>query len=203
MSKTILAVWTVACLFLAGAQVARADLVENYDFSGTLANEIGGSTSLTGTFTVDFTTSSITQFFFASPTGTIDQTNTLGGLAVYTPAMAPNADFVQVVFEDKTTGGSESDLSLLFETNLASFENGTSALYTGPTVENFSGGATGSFVSCNPLGLNSCVPGESGFASGAASLAGSAIGAPEPSSFALVGAALAALAVARRRRRAA
>ena len=119
---------------LISANSARADVIQNYDFSGTLTNAINGSTSVTATFSLDFTTQAVTAFDFTTPVGTIGPSDFFSDLLSLT-ATTPNADIVELAFTDK--GGAGSNLLwLVFETNLASFSTDTSiALYTGLVSE--------------------------------------------------------------------
>ena len=54
---------------------AEADAITTWQFSGTLASNIFGGTSVTGDFTVDETAGTFLQFNFSTPLGTVSSAN--------------------------------------------------------------------------------------------------------------------------------
>jgi hypothetical protein len=137
------AVLLAALLSLTGVS-ARADIILNFDFSGTLANPYRGNGSVTGMFTLDLTTASITGFDFATPVVTIDPSNGFtASVFTYTPAVDPDTDFVQLFFGDHK--GLGDYLNLFFQTGLASFSGST--FYIGP-VEIYPGGYSDTGLEC-------------------------------------------------------
>jgi hypothetical protein len=72
-----------------------------YDFSGTLGHGPVGdpsNTSVTGQFTIDFDTQSITAFHFQTPVIDIDPSQWTASLQMYTPAYLPADNFVNLLF---------------------------------------------------------------------------------------------------------
>lgn len=182
-SKNFAPLFLIGLFALFTSGVVQADSLTAYDFSGTLATAINGSTAVTGTFTLDTTTAAITAFDFATPVGAISSTNSVASVSTLTPANSPNRDFVILGFNDSSSGGA---LLLFFPTSLATFTSAT-PLYTlgvqpGPLTP-----VSHSLIFCDV----NC-RGQSFFESGSA--APSPTSAPEPSSLLLIGTGLLALA---------
>jgi hypothetical protein len=148
-----------AALFFCAA-VAKADVIQSYNFSGTLATAIGGNTSVTGQFTLDFTTSAISAFQFSTPAGTINATNEVAFAGNFF-ATSPSATFTILAFVYADSG--LPALTLIFESPLAAFSGNT--FYTQGIMS--STGSNEAGVSCRPDQL--CSPLASTFASGSAS----------------------------------
>ncbi|HUB80213.1 MAG TPA: PEP-CTERM sorting domain-containing protein [Bryobacteraceae bacterium] len=172
---------------------ARADNLENFTFSGTLAQSSMGQDTVSGTFTLDTSgAGSITAFDFTTPDAAI---NAIDGWTpvVYTltPAYSPAADFVQIGF--LLAGDS---LVLSFETALPTFSGST--FYLG-AIEPTQSSTTGSALQCSdPIGCSASF--FSGFTSGSATpVTTSAV--PEPRSSFLLGSVLLAVTVVLVRRR--
>jgi hypothetical protein len=163
------------------AAMARAD--EAFNFTGTLATPLNGDDSVTGQFTLDFTTDAVTGFDFSTPIGTIDPALYYSFAAPFI-ATSPSADFVIISFFDKATAGLGDSLSLEFETSFASFSGDT--FFAGPLL--VGGGHAQAFLSCQHI-VNSDTPGcpagigsyVSHFTSGSATPAA----VPEPSALSL------------------
>ena len=65
--KSALAVCIVGGIVFAEATVARADVLQAYNFSSTLLDGYLGSNSIAGQFTLDLTNSSIPSYEFTTP----------------------------------------------------------------------------------------------------------------------------------------
>ena len=119
-------------------RVAKADITQEYNFSGTLANTLNGSTSYSGQFTIDFTTSQITAFdFTASPSnttsfGTITATDWSGGVGEFTTTSSPTKTFTGVYFQGLIPSNGETMFVLLFGSPLSAFDPST--FTTGPKM---------------------------------------------------------------------
>jgi hypothetical protein len=146
--------------------VARADIQQSFNFSGVLATPINGGTSVTGQFTIDFTTDMITAFDFSAPFGTLSPASTTGVSDFV--AANPMATFTELFF----IGPAGNQIVLDFESPLSAFDG--SSFYTGP-IEPTGGGLLAAEVACP-----SCTPVSSTFSSGSATLVPSAV--PEPKS---------------------
>jgi hypothetical protein len=176
-------VFAAASLLFWGATAVRANQI-TYNFSGTLSTALNGSTSVTGQFTLDFTNISIPAFSFTTPFDVVDPTHYTAVLSVYTPAVSPNTDFVQLYIADDAVPPPGDLLVLLFQTSLAPFDGST--LYTGavempPGEENLSElFCTSGPSACSVAGVG----GASEFANGSAQ---PVTATPEPGSIVLVG----------------
>jgi hypothetical protein len=106
------------------AGTAHADITKSYDFSGTLASAIGGSASVTGAFTLDFTTNTISAYSFTIPGGTLASTKfpvDISFLTQFTATSPSGATFTELDFVSLN----ESELKLLFETPFTAFSGST------------------------------------------------------------------------------
>jgi hypothetical protein len=180
----------LAMLAVAPRPAAASVIID--DFSATLDHgPFGdpGDTAVTGQFTIDIDTATITAFDFLTPGGgEVDASHGyITYLFTYTPAVNPVDNFVQLVFEN---GDSGATLVLLFRTTLAAFDGNT--FYTG--LVDIAGGGTGSGFECR---FSGCGPQfGSPFVSGAATphTDPPPPTVPEPSSLALLGGGLVTLA---------
>lgn len=168
------------------ATAARADVIETFDFSGTLSNAIGGSSSVTGQFTVDETSSKITAFDFSIPGGTVTAPDWSPSATNFV-ATSPSGTFAVFVFVTNNL----STLGLVFDGPVASFGGGP--LYTGRIAAG--GGSSGAGLGCFPP--DACTMGVSGFSSGTATLVTNVSNVPEPTTLSLFGAALIGLGAGR------
>ena len=111
--------------------VARADIDQTFNFSGTLSQTINGSSSVKGQFTIDFTNDSVTAFDFNTPYGNMDGTSVAGNnfsgwgaqILEFQPTN-PGPTFTELAF--KYYAGSSPLLNhpimdLLFESPLSAF----------------------------------------------------------------------------------
>jgi hypothetical protein len=106
-------------LLLAPAK-AKAD---SFNFSGTLASAVHGSTSITGTFTfTSVSGGSVPSFDFITPGGTLTNLNSTVNIVALAPAFFPAGDVVQLTFVDSTDG---LRLALIFEAPISPFSAST------------------------------------------------------------------------------
>jgi len=118
-----------------------------FSFKGTLASAINGNKSVVGEFTLDPSLpdpntgapGSITAFNFSAGVGTIDSLRYRPLLFVFTPAAAPNTNFVMLEFAEVPCC---KFLQLIFQTDLSSFS--VSSLFTGNVN---TGGTVGTLIS--------------------------------------------------------
>jgi hypothetical protein len=192
MMRAFFAIPIAMLAMLAVAPRHAAAAAITYDFAGTLEHGPTGdlgNTAVTGQFTVDFDTATITDFDFLMPGGgEVDASHGyITYLFTYTPAVNPVDNFVSFVFENSHAG---STLVLLFRTTLAAFDGNT--FYTG--LVEIDGGGTGSGFGCRYDGCGADFG--SPFASGAATPHTEPpppTPVPEPTSMALLGGGLVAL----------
>src|SRR5262249_28117826 len=119
---------------------AQAANLQTFNFNGTLATSFNGQTSVTGQFTIDFTTPQITAFHFDTPLATISAPTWTPTL-IEVAATNPNATFT--VLSLGTTPGDR--LTLWFESPLSAFSG--SSFYTGPVTLPTGAGASQLFCS--------------------------------------------------------
>jgi hypothetical protein len=151
----------LALALLASAPGAvLADQIETYNFSGVLNNP---ESTITGFFTVDKTTATITDFSFDTAGFILVPGNSFGLLSQYTPAVEPSEDFVQFVFQ--ANDPFSVNVNLLFQDDLLSFSGGPLFL---DEVEVIPGGFTQSSSQCEDFRFCSPLLG-AGFSSGTAS----------------------------------
>jgi PEP-CTERM motif len=163
---------SVSAMSLAAGAARAADVINAYNFSGTLANPINGGTSVTGHFTLDQTSGALSAYSFDTPFGVI---NSYGLVVTYSPAVSPATDFVVITLNPNAF----ESLNLWFQTDLASFSG--SSFYTGPV--HIVGGTGASGLDCfDPASCGRLI-GNSGFASGAATIAAAV---PEPATWAMM-----------------
>jgi hypothetical protein len=172
-----LAVAALAVMALAPMS-ARADNLESFNFSGTLTYSPTSSNSVTGSFTLDTTNSTLTAFDFTTPVATFDTADSAGGVASYTPALSPSEDFVELYFNDIFG----NNLWLVFQTTVGFF-NGNSFYTQGVDVI---GGSTISNLFCFAPQCAGDIG--STFTSGSAAPSVSPV--PEPSPLVLLGSGL-------------
>jgi hypothetical protein len=172
---------------------ARAASI-TFDFTGTLANSLGGNNTVTGFFTLDTSGSgAVTNYSFIEPDGVFDTSNSTPLVTLWSPAISPATDFVGLSFFDNLG----NFLWLRFQTTLAGFDG---TFYTeGITVPN---GSTGSLIGCSAAGLTTACsdlePYFSPFVSGEATPRDTSP-IPEPASATLLGIGAVALVLRRRR----
>jgi hypothetical protein len=198
--RAMFAIPIVMLTLLALTPRPAAAMAITYDFSGTLSHGPGGdpgNTGVTGQFTIDFDTQSITAAHFLTPVTEIDASQWTPVLQTYTPAYSPATDFVKLSF----VAGPVASLTLLFQTTLASFDGST---FYPHFILSTSSLATGSGLVCQESAWTSCV----GFF-GAPFVSGAATPhtdsppptVPEPTSLALLGGGLITVAASLRARR--
>ena len=57
----------MACAVLVGSTMASADVLQPYNFTGTLTQGLPDDTSVTGSFTIDFTHQTVPTFDLTAP----------------------------------------------------------------------------------------------------------------------------------------
>jgi hypothetical protein len=127
---------------LALAPAPASATAMTYDFSGTL--QYGPyadptNKSITGQFTIDFDTQTLTGFDFQTPSGELSASTWYSALFTYTPAVNPVDNFVQLAFFN-----GDGTLVLVFRTTLDAFDGST--FYTDHV--DIPGGGTGSGFEC-------------------------------------------------------
>jgi hypothetical protein len=183
----------MACPVLAGSTMAyAADVLQLYNFTGTLTQGVGGDTSVAGSFTIDYTKDTIPTFDITAP-GDVFNSATMppsSSLLIPFTGVSPAGNFISTNF----TSAAGSGLELVFETSPPSrvLDFVTGVVVTGPMT------ITDSNYICNTMtcGLLTGVD----FASGSATLVPVPLTVPEPPSLALLGTAFAGVAVLRRRK---
>jgi hypothetical protein len=156
------------------ASVASADVVNKYDFSGTLSHPYFGTSTVTGSFTLDQTNATIPSYSIQAPQFLYTPKNSFANVFEFTPAYSPKEDFVELSFSP----GPDAFVALYFQTDLSTFSG--DSFYTqefSPTSITQGQSATSSFDINNPLGFHI----GSTFSSGAATFVGTAT--PEPSTW--------------------
>lgn len=159
-----------------GSAAHAADLVQTYDFSGTLAKPLAGNDQVTGSFTLDLTKSTIGAFDFSTPFGTLDGD---GGLWVALHPAGSSNTLADLTFIGGS--GSLAGLDLLFFEPFVDGESLTDSIETSkrPPVFLSSLGACGSFTGgCGGRDLF-LQP----FSGGVLSLASVASAVPEPAAW--------------------
>jgi hypothetical protein len=137
---SICSIAVLGLLALAPAPAAAAAIT--YDFTGTFDH---GPTSdptnntISGQFTIDFTSQTITAFDFHTPSGDVTPTNWVSQIFQFTPAVNPADNFVLLSFFN-----GDGTLALVFRTTLGAFDGST--FYTG--LVDIDGGGTGSGFEC-------------------------------------------------------
>jgi hypothetical protein len=177
-------------LLLVCAANARADVISSWDFSATLDQPIDGSTSVTGSFTLDQTKSTVTAFDFSIPGGTVSAANGWAAFTADFAATSPLGTVGVLDFRD----GIASSLYLVFDSSIPKF-NGD-FYYAGVNLS--SANIIASQLACGGDAL--CGAGDSrvsDFSSGTATLAPPAppASAAEPGTLALFGLGVIGLAL--------
>jgi hypothetical protein len=114
---------TFAILF--GSSAHATDMIQTYDFSGTLAKSIAKDDQVTGWFSIDQTTDSIKAFDFSTPFGPL--TGNGGVLLTLHPPGVPGT-LADLSFTHLST--SLSTLNLIFDDPLSNGESLTERIET-------------------------------------------------------------------------
>jgi hypothetical protein len=171
--------------------VCASDLVDTYDFVGTLTSSIDGDSSVTGQFSYDWTTNRFGQFTMNIPGLTFASSSGIGGHVTIYPSSGLGDPFTTLTF---TTVLGDPSVTLLFDGDGPQGLAGGD-IYPGP-IELYSG--TGETTATSEAQCVACpVPYQLGFSSGVATLAS----VPEPAEWALMLTGLAGLGAALRSRR--
>jgi hypothetical protein len=166
-----------------------------YDFSGTLAKApVGdpGNNTITGQFTIDFDTQTLTAFDFQTPAGHVSPSTYNSQIFAWTPAINPADNFVLLAFFNE-----DATLALVFRTTLGAFDGST--FYTGNV--DTPDGSTESGFNCRNTGPDCSIRFGSSFVSAVVGphttqppVDPPAPTVPEPASLTLLGAGLVAFA---------
>jgi hypothetical protein len=181
------AVGLTASAALVGSTMAYADVLQPYNFTGMLTSGLAGDTSVTGSFTLDFTNQTVPTFDITAP-GDVFNSAVPPSFGVLTPFTGfPAGNFIATDF----TSAAGSPLELVFETSPPSrvLDFVTGFVPTGPST-----GTQSTYICATPT--CSGIP-DFFFASGSATLAT----VPEPATWLLLSSALLGFGVVRRRNR--
>ena len=169
----------IVALMLSGSVYVFGNAV-TYNFAGTLVNSYNGNAQVTGQFTLDTSTATISAFDFSTPVGEISSTGTspTWSAGVFTiNGTNPSTTFVNLVFLPGGGLNPPDAFELIFQTSLSSFDVNT--FYAG--VVTYTGGNAQSNLTC----INGC--------NGYGSTFGPLTAAPEPPGILMITAGMAAI----------